>query len=101
MAARRLQRSRVLPLLARIAREVLGRAELLRVHEDRCNDAVGLAQRRLHPRQMPLMQRPHGGNERPAEPPFAPAPPAPAPPRNGSTGVDRVGPSPPPAFNPP
>ncbi len=51
-------------LVARIGAEVLARAELGRVYEDRDDDSVGGSPGKLDQRQMAVMQRAHGRHER-------------------------------------
>ena len=50
----------------RIALEVVAPVELHRVHEDRDDDALGVASRHAHQLEVALVQRAHGGHERDA-----------------------------------
>ncbi|MHC2859286.1 hypothetical protein ACVIYH_000364 [Bradyrhizobium diazoefficiens] len=47
-----------------IGAEILGRGELSRVDEDRDYDAAGAPLREAHQRHMPVMERPHGRDQR-------------------------------------
>ncbi len=61
--AGRLGESRVRRLVARVALEVLPFAELGRVDEDRGDDQVVLAARRIEERDVPGVERAHRGDE--------------------------------------
>jgi hypothetical protein len=78
MGAGRCELARVGALVARIEVEILVCAELGRIDEDRHDDPVGAPQALGDELDMPVMQRPHGGNEPGAQalrPPRLHAPP--------------------------
>ena len=64
MAAFRRQLAKIAGFVARIAGEVLVRGELAGINEDGDDGALGQLTGAAHQRQVPGVQRPHGGNER-------------------------------------
>ena len=66
--ARLLRERGVARLVSWISGEVLGRAELQRVHERRHDDQIALGARGAQQRQMAVVERPHRWNEAHAQP---------------------------------